>query len=61
MAKYNHSNYARRIGKMKNETLVCEYRSVCLNPSIKYKNARLRVLGEQMIQRFLEANSKEKL
>ena len=56
MAKYNHSNYIKKISSMKNETLAREYRSICFKPDLKYKDARLKVLTEQMIQRFLESN-----
>lgn len=56
MAKYNHGNYVRRIGKMRDKTLAREYWRVCFKPDIKYKDARLRVLTEQMIKRFLKEN-----
>lgn len=56
MAKYNHSNYIQKISTMKNETLAREYYKVCFKPDIKYQKARLRVLTEKMIQRFLEVN-----
>lgn len=56
MAKYNHTNYIKKISTMKNETLAREYWKVCFNPELKSKSARIRVLTEKMIQRFLESN-----
>lgn len=57
MARYNHSNYIQKISTMRNETLAREYWRVCFKPDLKSKSARLRVLSEKMIQRFLESNS----
>jgi len=64
MAKYNHKNYVRRIEKMKDRTLSREYWKICFNHEIKFRQARLRALAEQMIQRFLKTNpleNKEKI
>lgn len=60
MAKYNHLNYIKKLSTMKNETLVREYWKVCFKPDLKSKSARLRVLSEQMIKRFLESNPVDK-
>lgn len=57
MARYNHTNYIKKISTMKNETLAREYWKVCFNPELKSKSARIRVLSERMVKIFLTANS----